>query len=89
MWLQIATSEVEQAAGSQDGYFRALSTETGEELSRVDLPTGATATPMSNIGAESGDQFVALTAGGTVLASELATAFGIFQINAEWQKRGW
>ncbi|KFC68219.1 hypothetical protein FF80_01943 [Devosia sp. LC5] len=55
----------------------------------MDLPTGATATPMSNIGAESGDQFVALTAGGTVLASELATAFGIFQINAEWQKRGW
>jgi quinate dehydrogenase (quinone) len=57
-------------AGSQDGYFRALSTETGEELWRVDMPTGATATPMSYLGAESGDQFVAVTAGGTFQTSE-------------------
>jgi len=57
-------------AGSQDGYFRAMSTETGEELWRVDMPTGATATPMSYLGAETGDQFIALTAGGTFQTSE-------------------
>lgn len=57
-------------AGSQDGYIRALSTETGEELWRDSMPTGATATPMSYIGAESGDQFVAVTAGGTFQTKE-------------------
>ena len=57
-------------AGSQDGYFRAMSTETGEELWRVDLPTGATATPMSYLGAESGEQFIAVTAGGTFQTTE-------------------
>ena len=57
-------------AGSQDGYFRALSTETGEEVWRVDMPTGATATPMSYIGAESGSQFIAVTAGGTFQTAE-------------------
>lgn len=57
-------------AGSQDGYFRAISTETGEELWRVDMPVGATATPMSYVGTESGDQFIAVTAGGAFQTKE-------------------
>lgn len=47
-----------------------MSNETGEELWRIDMRAGATATPMSYIGAESGDQFVALTAGGTFQTGE-------------------
>ena len=53
-------------AGSQDGYIRALDTETGHELWRSLLPVPSQATPMSYISPESGRQFVVVTAAGPV-----------------------
>lgn len=55
-------------AGSQDGYLRALSTTTGNELWRTRLPTGSDATPITYVGPKSGHQMVVLTAGGPVAA---------------------
>lgn len=50
-------------AGSQDGNMRAVDMNTGEELWRVRLPEGATATPMSYV-SPSGRQFVVIAASG-------------------------
>jgi quinate dehydrogenase (quinone) len=51
--------------GSLDAYFRAVSTTTGQELWRMDLPVGSQATPISYVSPKSGRQFVALTVGGS------------------------
>jgi quinate dehydrogenase (quinone) len=51
--------------GSLDAYIRAVSTTTGQELWRMDLPVGSQATPISYISPKSGRQFVALTVGGS------------------------
>jgi quinoprotein glucose dehydrogenase len=49
---------------SQDNYFRAYDTGTGQELWRYLLPAGGQATPMSYWSSSSGRQFVMITAGG-------------------------
>ena len=48
-------------SGSQDAYFRALDIETGKELWRANLPTGAQMTPMTYTAPESGRQMVVIT----------------------------
>lgn len=53
-------------AGSQDGFIRAYSTRTGEELWRAGMPVGSDSTPMSYLAPKSGRQIVAVTAGGGV-----------------------
>lgn len=47
-----------------DNYLRAFDILTGEELWRRRLPAGGQATPMTYISAESGRQFVVISAGG-------------------------
>jgi quinoprotein glucose dehydrogenase len=49
---------------SQDSYFRAYDTGTGQELWRYLLPAGGQATPISYWSSSSGRQFVVITAGG-------------------------
>ncbi len=51
-------------AGTQDYYLRAFDAENGEELWRVDLPVGASATPMSYISPVDGRQYVVVSVGG-------------------------
>ena len=48
---------------TSDHYLRAFNTETGEELAKFRLPTGAHATPMTYTN-EQGKQFVVIAAGG-------------------------
>jgi quinoprotein glucose dehydrogenase len=58
---------------SMDGYFRAYSTESGQELWKTQLKYSAHAVPMTYIGA-SGAQYVVVAAGGnglSVMGSEL------------------
>lgn len=50
--------------GTQDGYLRALATETGQEVWRRSLPVGAQATPISYLSADGSRQYVAIVAGG-------------------------
>jgi len=49
---------------SNEHAFRAFSLETGEELWKADLPTGANALPMTYQVSEQGRQFVVIAAGG-------------------------
>ncbi len=51
-------------SGTRDYYLRAIDTMTGKELWKSRLPVGSQATPMSYISAQSGRQFIVLTAGG-------------------------
>jgi quinoprotein glucose dehydrogenase len=51
-------------AASQDNYFRAFDSGTGQELWRYLLPAGGQATPMSYWSNDSGRQFVLIAAGG-------------------------
>jgi len=50
---------------SQDGYFRAFSSATGQLLWEDRLPTMASASPMTYLGPRSGRQFVVIAAGGS------------------------
>ena len=50
-------------AGTQDYYLRAYDTETGRQLWRGRLPTGAQSTPMTYVGAD-GRQYIVVSAGG-------------------------
>jgi quinate dehydrogenase (quinone) len=52
--------------GSNDGYLRAISTRTGKELWREDLPVGSNATPMTYLAPKSGRQILLVSAGGAV-----------------------
>lgn len=56
-------------AGSGDHYFRAFSTESGEELWRTRMPTGSAASPMT-YRAANGRQYVIIAAGGHWSAPE-------------------
>ncbi|MFD1198011.1 membrane-bound PQQ-dependent dehydrogenase, glucose/quinate/shikimate family [Brucella gallinifaecis] len=51
-------------AGTQDFYLRAYDAATGEELVKVPLPVGASATPMVFISPENGKEYVVLSVGG-------------------------
>jgi quinoprotein glucose dehydrogenase len=74
LWLPLGTPNlggpITTASGlvfigaTTDFYFRAFSTETGEELWRTRLPTGAHATPMTYRLTPTGRQFVVIAAGG-------------------------
>ncbi len=58
-------------------YFRAYSTETGEELWRTRLPTSANATPMSYL--HEGKQYIAIAVGGhSGLGSPMGDQFIVF-----------
>lgn len=58
--------------GSQDGYFRAYATRTGELLWRHRMPAGTESTPMTYLAPRSGRQMVAITVGGAVGSAESA-----------------
>ena len=64
-----------------DPYLRAFDTETGEELWRGRLPTGAQATPLSYRARKGGKQFVVIAAGGHgllgVASSDAVMAFAL------------
>jgi quinoprotein glucose dehydrogenase len=74
IWLPVGTPNmggpITTASGlvfigaTTDFYLRAFSTETGEELWKRRLPTGAHATPMSYRLTPTGRQFVVIAAGG-------------------------
>jgi len=74
IWLPLGTPNlggpITTASGlvfigaTTDFYLRAFSTETGEELWKTRLPTGAHATPMTYRLAPTGRQFVVVAAGG-------------------------
>jgi quinoprotein glucose dehydrogenase len=74
IWLPIGTPNLggpmTTASGlvfigaTTDFYFRAFSTDTGEELWRERLPTGAHATPMTYRLTPTGKQYVVIAAGG-------------------------
>jgi quinoprotein glucose dehydrogenase len=74
LWLPLGTPNlggpITTASGlvfigaTTDFYLRAFATETGEELWRVRLPTGAHATPMTYRLTPTGRQFVVIAAGG-------------------------
>jgi quinoprotein glucose dehydrogenase len=52
--------------GTLDRYLRAFDIHTGEELWKARLPAGGQATPMTYVSAESGRQFIVISAGGHV-----------------------
>jgi quinoprotein glucose dehydrogenase len=74
IWLPLGTPNlggpITTASGlvfigaTTDFYFRAFSTETGEEIWRRRLPTGAHATPMTYRLTPTGKQYVVIAAGG-------------------------
>ena len=59
----VTASGVTFIGATSDHYLRAFNTETGEELAKFRLPTGAHATPMTYTN-EQGKQFVVIAAGG-------------------------
>ena len=59
----VTASGVTFIGATSDHYLRAFNTETGEEIAKFRLPTGAHATPMTYTNKE-GRQFVVIAAGG-------------------------
>ena len=59
----VTASGVTFIGATSDHYLRAFSTETGEEIAKFRLPTGAHATPMTYTN-KKGKQFVVIAAGG-------------------------
>ena len=59
----VTASGVTFIGATSDHYLRAFNTETGEEIAKFRLPTGAHATPMTYTNKE-GKQFVVIAAGG-------------------------
>ncbi|MEC7763151.1 MAG: membrane-bound PQQ-dependent dehydrogenase, glucose/quinate/shikimate family [Pseudomonadota bacterium] len=51
-------------AGTQDYFLRGYDAETGEELLKLPLPAGGSATPMTYISPENGKEYVLLSVGG-------------------------
>ncbi|MBE9640046.1 membrane-bound PQQ-dependent dehydrogenase, glucose/quinate/shikimate family [Salipiger mangrovisoli] len=52
-------------AGTQDYFLRAYDAATGEELLKMPLPVGASATPMVYVSPENGKEYVLLSVGGS------------------------
>lgn len=52
-------------AGTQDYFLRAYDAQTGEELLKLPLPVGSSATPMVYVSPENGKEYVVISVGGS------------------------